>query len=207
MRTAYWQVPVKPSDRWKTAFTCRYGHFEWTVMPFGLKNAPATFVRLMDDVFHDYLDTFMIVYLDDIVVYSKTIDEHLQQLELVFKRLRQHKLYAKLEKCKFMQREIKFLGHIISANGIKVNPAKVKAITDWPTPHTVKHVRSFLGISGYYRRFINNYSKVAAPLTELLKDEQRFQWGKEQQVAFDQLKHATTTAPILILPNMHYHSR
>src|ERR1700730_11011106 len=202
LRTAYWQVQVKPSDRWKTAFTCRYGHFEWTVMPFGLKNAPATFVRLMDDVFHDYLDTFMIVYLDDIVIYSKTLDEHLQQLELVFKRLRQHKLYAKLEKCKFMQREIKFLGHIISADGIRVNPAKVEAIADWPTPRTVKDVRSFLGISGYYRRFINNYSKVAAPLTELLKDEQRFQWGKEQQAAFDQLKHATTTAPILILPDM-----
>jgi hypothetical protein len=109
LRTAYWQVQVKPSDRWKTAFTCRYGHFEWTVMPFGLKNAPATFVRLMDEVLHEYLDTFIIVYLDDIVVYSKTLHEHLQHLELVFKRLRQHKLYAKLEKCQFMQRRIKFL--------------------------------------------------------------------------------------------------
>src|SRR4051794_27311627 len=112
LRSAYWQVPIQPSDRWKTGFTCRYGHFEWTVMPFGLdspfglKNAPATFVRLMDDVFHDFLDQFVIDYVDDIVVYSKTIDEHLHQFELVFKRLREHKLYAKLEKCKFMQHEI-----------------------------------------------------------------------------------------------------
>src|ERR1700675_468903 len=202
LRTAYWQVQVKPSDRWKTAFTCRYGHFEWTVMPFGLKNAPATFVRLMDEVFQDYLDRFLIVYLDDIVVYSKSLDEHLHHLELIFSRLCEHKLYAKLERCQFMQNEIKFLGHLVSAEGICVNPDKVKAIVDWPTPKTVKDVRAFLGISGYYRKFIQNYSKVAAPLTELLKDEQRFKWGEEQQHAFDTLKHATTSAPILILPDM-----
>jgi hypothetical protein len=133
LRTAYWQVQVKPSDRWNTAFTCRYGHYEWTVMPFGLKNAPATFVRLMDEVFQDYMDKFIIVYLDDIVVYSKTLDEHLRHLDQVFSRLREHKLYAKLEKCQFMQKEIKFLGHLVSSTGIRVNPEKVKAIIDWPT--------------------------------------------------------------------------
>jgi hypothetical protein len=202
LRSAYWQVQVKPSDRWKTAFTCRYGHYEWTVMPFGLKNAPATFVKLMDEVFQDFLDKFLIVYLDDIVVYSKTLDEHLHHLERIFSRLREHKLYAKLEKCQFMQKQIKFLGHLVSAEGIRVNPEKVKAIVDWPTPKTVKDVRAFLGISGYYRKFIQNYSKVAAPLTELLKDEQQFKWREEQQSAFDLLKHATTSAPILAIPNM-----
>ena len=156
----------------------------------------------MDEVFQDYLDKFMIVYLDDIVVYSKNVDEHLHHLQLIFNRLREHKLYAKLEKCQFMQKQIKFLGHLVSADGIRVNPDKVKAIVDWPTPTTVKDIRSFLGISGYYRKFIQNYSKVAAPLTELLKDEQRFKWGEEQQSAFDLLKHATTSAPILTLPNM-----
>ena len=181
LRTAYWQVQVKPADRWKTAFTCRYGHFEWTVMPFGLKNAPATFVRLVDEVFNDYLYKFLIVYLDDLVVYSKNLDDHLRQLELILIRLREHRLYAKLEKCNFMQKQIKFLGHLVSADGIRVNPEKVKAIIDWPTPTSVKDIRSFLGISGYYRKFIQNYSKVAAPLTELLKHEQRFKWGGNNQ--------------------------
>ena len=201
LRTAYWQVQVKPADRWKTAFTCRYGYFEWTVMPFGLKNAPAPFVRLMDEVFHDYLDKFLIVYLDDLVVYSKNLDDHLHQLELIFIRLREHKLYAKLEKCNFMQKQIKFLGHLVLADGIRVHPEKVKSIVDWQTPTSVKDVRSFLGISGYYRNFIQNYSKVASPLTELLKDEQRFKWGEEQQSAFKFLKQLTS-APILVLPDM-----
>ena len=143
-------------------------------MPFGLKNAPATFVRLMDEVFHDFLDKFLIVYLDDIVVYSNNLNEHLHHLDCIFKRLREHKLYAKLEKCQFMQKQIKFLGHLVSSEGVRVNPEKVQAIVDWLVPTSVKDVRSFLGISGYYRRFIQNYSKVAASLTELLKDEQRF---------------------------------
>src|ERR1700680_3323647 len=156
----------------------------------------------MDEVFGDYLDKFIIVYLDDIVVYSKSVDEHLHHLELVFNRLREHKLYAKLEKCSFMQNQIKFLGHLVSADGIRVNPEKVKAITDWPIPKNAKDIRAFLGTSGYYRKFILNYSKIASPLTELLKDEQRFKWGEEQQAAFDSLKTAITTAPVLVLPNM-----
>ena len=159
-------MKIRTEDRKKTAFVCRYGHFEWLVMPFGLKNAPATFVRLMDEVFGDYMDSFIIVYLDDIVVYSKTLEQHITQLELVFKRLREHKLYAKLDKCTFMQREIKFLGHLVSSDGIRVNPDKVKAIRDWPVPKTVKDIRVFLGASGYYRKFILNYSKIASPLTE-----------------------------------------
>ena len=201
LRTAYWQVKIRTEDRKKTAFVCRYGHFEWLVMPFGLKNAPATFVRLMDEIFGDYLDTFIIVYLDDIVVYSKTLAQHVKHLELVFKRLREHRLYAKLDKCAFMQREIKFLGHLVSADGISVNPDKVKAISDWPVPKTVKDVRAFLGASGYYRKFILNYSKVASSLTELLKDEQPFKWQEEQSTAFNKLKNALSTAPVLQIPD------
>src|SRR5260370_9745422 len=170
LRAAYWQVRIKPTDTWKSAFTCRYGHFEWLVRQFGLKKEPATFVRLMDEVFSTYLDIFIIVYLDDIVVYSKTLDQHLHHLELVFKKLREHKLYAKLEKCSFMQRQIKFLGHLVSADGIRVNPSKVKAIMDWPAPTNVKEFRAFLGTSDYYRRFILHYSKVPPPLTKLRKD-------------------------------------
>ena len=162
-------------------------------MPFGFRNAPATFVRLMDEVFHDYLDKFLIVYLDDIVVYRRNLQEHLHHLEIIFQRLRQHKLYAKLEKCQFMQKQIKFLGHLVSAEGVKVNPKKVQAILDWPVPRTVKDVRSFIGISGYYRKFIQNYSKVAAPLTELLKDEQRFKWGGGAAICF---RHAQASDDI-----------
>src|ERR1700682_828509 len=175
--------------------------YEWTVMPFGLKNAPATFVKLMDEVFQEHLDKFMIVYLDDIVVYSKSVDEHLHHLQLIFSRLRQHKLYAKLEKCQFMQREIKFLGHLVSSDGIRVNPDKVKAIQEWPVPKTVKDIRVFLGASGYYRKFILNYSKVASPLTELLKDEQPSKWQEEQSTAFNKLKDALSTAPVSKIPD------
>ena len=143
-------------------------------MSFGLTNAPATFMRLMYSIFHEYLDKFVIIYIDDILVYSKTEEEHAKHLRLVLTKLRDHRLYAKFSKCEFWLKELIFLGHVVSAAGVAMIPDKIQAILDWPTPKSVKDIRSFLGLAGYYYRFIEGFSKIAKALTDLLKKEKKF---------------------------------
>jgi hypothetical protein len=160
LRSGYLQLKIRPEDIPKTAFTCKYGLYEYMVM---------SFMHLMNKVFMDYLDTFVVIFIDDILVYSKSEVEHEKHLKLMLQRLREHKLYTKLSNCEFWIDEVPFLGHVISKGGIAVDPGKVKDVLDWEVPHTVKEVCSFLGLAGYYRRFIENFSRIAKPLTSLLE--------------------------------------
>ncbi|GJS57331.1 putative reverse transcriptase domain-containing protein [Tanacetum coccineum] len=173
LRSGYHQLRVREQDISKTAFRTRYGHYEFLVMPFGLTNAPAVFMDLMNRVFHEYLDKFVIVFIDDILVYSKSEEEHEQHLRIVLEILRQKKLYAKFSKCEFWLQQVAFLGHIVSADGIIMDPSKVEAITKWPRPTTVTEVRSFLGLAGYYRRFVEGFSRLALPL-QLMRWVEKF---------------------------------
>ncbi|GJS61437.1 putative nucleotidyltransferase, ribonuclease H [Tanacetum coccineum] len=184
-----------------TAFRTRYGHYEFLVMPFGLTNAPAVFMDLMNRIFHEYLDKFVIVFIDDILVYSKSEEEHEQHLRIVLEILRQKKLYAKFLKCEFWLQQVAFLGHIVSADGIIMDPSKVEAITKWPRPTTVTEVRSFLGLAGYYRRFVEGFSRLALPLTQLMRKGEKFVWTDERQESFEELKRRLVSAPILTLPS------
>ena len=203
LQSGYHQVRIKTEDISKTAFRCRYGHYEWTVMPFGLTNAPATFQTLMNSVLAGYLDKFATVYLDDVLVYSKNPQEHLVHLELVLQRLREHQLYAKLSKCAFALIDMPFLGHIISAGGIRMDPAKVDAIMQWPAPRTVVQLQSFLGLANYYRRFVKDYSKIATPLTAMATPATKdWPWGEAQDAAFAAIKAAIATAPVIHMPNL-----
>src|SRR3990170_934629 len=174
LRMGYHQLKIRKEDIPKTAFTTRYRLYEFTVMAFGLTNAPAYFMSMMNKVFMDFLDKFMVVFIDDILMYSKDEEEHKQHLRAVLERLRTHRLYAKFSKCEFRLKEVGFLGHILSEQGVAVDPSKVTAVLNWKTPATVIEVRSFLGLAGYYRRFIEGFSKIDKPMTELLKKNQRF---------------------------------
>lgn len=201
LRSGYHQIRMHEGDIPKTAFRTRYGHFEFKVLPFGLTNAPATFQTLINNVFREELDDFVQGYIDDILVYSKTKEEHMLHLRKVLCKLRKHKLYAKLSKCEFAKPEIDFLGHTISAKGVSMNQDKVKAILDWPAPPTVADLHSFLGLTGYYRRFIDKYAKITACLSDLLKKDQAFVWMDQHQDAFKLLKDKVTHAPVLALPD------
>jgi hypothetical protein len=176
LRSGYHQLKIKESDIPKTAFVTRYGQYEFTVMSFGPTNAPAYFMNLMNKVFMEELDKFVIVFIDDILIYSKSVKEHEQHLRVVLEKLRAHKLYAKFSKCEFWLEEVAFLGHILTAEGVAVDPEKVEAISDWQQPTNVSEIRSFLGLARYYRRFIEGFSKIARPMTELLKKEKKFTW-------------------------------
>ena len=159
----------------KTTFRTRYDHYEFLVMPFGLTNAPAAFMDLMNRVFQPYVDQFVVVFIDDILVYSKDAQEHEQHLKLVLQTLREKKLYAKLSKCEFWLKEVSFLGHIVSVEGIKVDPTKIEAVVNWKPPRNVTEVRCFLGLAGYYRRFVRGFSVIASLLTKLLKKGIKFE--------------------------------
>ena len=161
----------------KTAFRTRYGHYEFLVMPFGLTNTPAAFMDLMNRICKPYLDKFVIVFIDDILIYSKSQADHEKHLRCILKLLHQEKLYAKFSKCEFWLREVQFLGHVVSEHGIQVDPAKIEAIMNWQEPKTPTEIRSFLGLAGYYRRFIENFSRIAAPLTLLTRKNNKFNWG------------------------------
>ncbi|MCX6040304.1 MAG: RNase H-like domain-containing protein [Caldilinea sp.] len=202
LASGYWQVRIDPVDVEKTAFTTRYGSFEFLVMPFGLANAPSTFQRLMNVIFGAEMDDFVLVYIDDILVFSRTLEEHEEHLDRVLQRLRENKLYAKRSKCRFYGRQTEFLGHIVSADGIRVDPRKVAAVTALAHPVTIHDLRSFLGAANFYRRFIRRFAHRAAPLTDLLRGGASFHWGEGQQLAFDDLKVALTTAPVLQPPDM-----
>ena len=197
LRGAYNLVRIRPGDEWKTAFRTRYGHFEYTVMPFGLTNAPAVFQHMANDIFRDFLDIFLIIYLDDLLIYSKTQEEHDIHVRKVLERLRKYGLYAKLEKCSFDSEQVEFLGYTISSKGIFMDPAKVKTILEWQPPRSVRDVQCFLGFANFYRKFIWNYSKIVLPLTQLTKKNQAFVWTIEADTTFTQLKEAFTSAPIL----------
>nr|XP_027109274.1 uncharacterized protein LOC113729149 [Coffea arabica] len=201
LRQGYYQLKIKKEDIPKTTFNTRYGYFEFTVMPFGLTSAPAAFMDLMQRVFKKYLDQFVVVFIDDILIYSKTREEHVKHLELVLQILREHKLYAKFSKCEFWLEEISFLGHKVSEEGIAVDPAKVEAVMLWKQPETPTEVRSFLGLAGYYRRFIKDFSKIVGPMTELTKKGNKFIWTPKCESSFRELKKRLTSAPFLVLPD------
>jgi hypothetical protein len=206
LRSRYHQVRIKDEDINKTTFRTRYGHYEFTVVSFGHSNAPVVFMCLMNGVFRDYLDKFVIVFLDDILVYSKSEEEHEQHLRMVLQVLREHQLYAKLSKCSFYQRQIHYLGHIILEEGIIVDPEMVEAIREWKAPRYVAEVRSFMGLAGYYRRFITGFSKIAYPITYLQRKEKKFQWKEDCEKRFQRLKQLLTSAPILRIadPNKYF---
>ena len=188
LRSGYHQLRIKDEDIPKTAFRTRYGHYEFLVMSFGLTNAPAAFMDVMNRVFKDFLDQFVIVFIDDILVYSSSEAEHEFHLRLVLQRLREHQLYAKFKKCEFWLPEVTFLGHIVGADGIKVDPSKIEAVRDWPRPRNASEVRSFLGLAGYYRRFVEGFSKIAAPMTELTTKNLKFIWSDKCEDSFQELK-------------------
>lgn len=202
LRSGYYQVRIAEGDEAKTTCVTRYGSYEFLVMPFGLTNAPATFCTLMNKLFHPYLDKFVVVYLDDIVIYSKTMEEHVAHLKQVFQVLRENELYVKLEKCSFAQEEVEFLGHKIKDGKLLMDGAKIKAIQEWETPTKVTELRSFLGLVNYYRRFIKGYSAKAAPLTDLLKKNKAWTWDDKCQAAFEELKMAVMEEPVLRLPDV-----
>jgi hypothetical protein len=200
LRSGYYQLRVKEDDIHKTAFKTRYGHYEYVVMPFGLTNAPAIFMDLMNRVFKEYLDKFVIVFIDDILVYSSTEEQHKEHLRIVLETLKKHQLFAKFSKCEFWLQEVSFLGHLISGNGISVDPAKVEAVLKWKQPENITEIRSFLGLAGYYRRFIQNFSRIAYPLTQLTKKGIPFKWDQACEASFQLLKDKLTSAPVLTLP-------
>ena len=192
-------MKIKETDVPKSTFRTRYGHYEFLVMPFGLTNAPAAFMDLMNKVFHPYLDQFIIVFIDDILVYSKNAEEHVVHLRIVLQSLRDKQLYAKFSKCEFWLSEVVFLGHVVSGEGIFMDPRKVEAIVGWEQPKNVTEIRSFLGLAGYYRRFVENFSLIAAPLTRLTRKGVKFDWDDKCERSFQELKNRLVTAPVLVL--------
>jgi hypothetical protein len=202
LRLGYHQMKIRPSDIPKTTFSTRYGLYEFTVMSFGLTNAPAYFMNLMNKVFMEYLDRFIVVFIDDVLIYSKSVSDHEEHLRLVLQKLRDNQLYAKYNKCEFWIDEVPFLEHIISNGGISVDPAKVKEIVAWSIPTTVIEVRSFLGLARYYWRFIEGFSKIAKPMTSLLEKRREFKWNEKCQDSFNQLMLRLMSPLVLVMPNL-----
>lgn len=200
LRSGYYQIRVAAPDIEKTAFRTHSGHYEFKVMPFGLTNAPSTFQAIMNDLFRPYLRRFILVFFDDILVYSPSMEQHKFHLEQALKLLHDNQFFAKLSKCCFGQEQVVFLGHVISSKGVSVEEEKISAVKSWPVPSTVKEVRGFLGLSGYYRRFVRNYGVIARPLTALTKKD-GFLWSEEALKAFNDLKKALLSTPVLRLPD------
>ncbi|KAK8658467.1 hypothetical protein V6N13_036673 [Hibiscus sabdariffa] len=196
LRSGYHQVRIAKGDEPKTTCVTRYGAFEFLVMPFGLTNAPATFCTLMNQVFHDFLDKFVVIYLDDIMIYSTSLREHEEHLRLVMERLRQNQLFVKMEKCEFAQKQVRFLGHIVGQGIIRMDEEKIKAVQEWPIPNNVSELRSFLGLANYYRRFVEGYSRKTSVLTDLLKKGEKWIWSKDCQRAFEDLKAVIDGHPV-----------
>jgi len=202
LRSGYHQILVKADDVQKTAFRSRYGHYEYVVMPFGVTNALTVFMDYMNRIFRPFLDKFVVVFIDDILIYSRTQEEHAEHLRLVLGVLREKQLYAKLSKCEFWMGEVQFLGHVISAHGIAVDPAKVETVVKWESPKSATEIRSFVGLAGYYRRFIKGFSKIVTPLTLLTRKDQPFTWTDKCEESFQELKKRLTSAPILVISDV-----
>ncbi|CAN6454680.1 unnamed protein product [Victoria cruziana] len=202
LRSGYHQVRISKADVPKTAFRTRYGHFEFLVLPFGLTNAPVVFIDMMHRVFREYLDRFVIVFIYDILIYSSNRDNHAQHLHTVLQTLRDYGLYGKLSKRKFWLEEVAFLGHVISAQGVAVDPTKIEAVVNWSRPTIVSEIRGFQGLAGYYRRFVLNFSQIVSPITSLLKKRVALEWSDECERSFLDIKKRLTSAPILILPKV-----
>ena len=200
LRIGYHQLRVKEANIPKIAFRMLYGHFEVTVMPFRLTNKPTTFMDLMNRVFQPYLDQFVVVFVDDILIYSQSELEHEDHLRIVLQLLRDHQLYGKFSKCEFWLTEVGFLGQAVSASGVSVDPEKVEAVMSWERPKLVFEIRSFLGLAGYYRSFIDDFPWLVAPMTRLTRKEGKFVWDDSCERAFPELKRSLTSAPILIVP-------
>jgi len=200
LASGYWQVEMEEEDKKKTAFTCHLGLYEFNVMPFGLKNAPPTFQRLMNHILKDYLYEFAVVYIDDILIYSKDFEEHMEHIRKVFDKLREAELMIKLKKCKFCEGNIEYLGHIVGRDGLKPDSGKIEKIKRIKEPTNVKTLRAVLGLFSYYRKFIKDFSRIAKPMNELLKKDITFEWGERQQGAFEILKRKLVEKPILGYP-------
>ena len=198
LRHTYHLVHIREGDKWKTAFCTRYGSFEWRIMPFGLMNVPAAFQRFMNDIFGDLLDVCMLVYLDDILIYSDSEEEHIQHVREVLRHLQQHNLYARADKCFFHVQTVEYLGYILSPSGLTMAANKVQVIQDWPEPQKIKDIQSFLGFANFYRCFIPHYSDIAIPLTRLTRKGSAWDFSDKCHSTFNMLKKAFTTAPVLM---------
>jgi hypothetical protein len=202
LRSGYHQMKIMPYDIPKTTFSTRYGLYDFTIMSFGLNNAPAYFMNLLNKVFMEYLDKFVMVFIDDILIYSKNDSDHEEHLRLVLQKLRDNQLYDKYSKCGFWLDEVPFLGHIISNGGISMDLAKVREIVGWKISSSVTEIQSFLGLAGYYRHFIEGFSKIAKPRTSLLEKGKEFKWTREFQESFNQLKFRLMSPLVLVMPDL-----
>jgi hypothetical protein len=202
LQSRYHQLKIRECDKPKTAFVSRYDLYEYTVMSFELTNAPAYFMYLMNKVFMEYLDKFIVVFIDDILVYSRNEEEHTKHLRLALQKLQENRFYAKLSKCEFWMKQVAFLGHVISKGGISVDPSKVQDVLSWNVSASIGDIQSFLGLDGYYWRFIEGFSKISKPMTELLEKDKKFEWTFACEATFQELKKRLTTAPILVIPDM-----
>nr|GEX45696.1 putative reverse transcriptase domain, ribonuclease H-like domain, aspartic peptidase domain protein [Tanacetum cinerariifolium] len=200
LRSGYHQLRVREEDIPKTAFRTRYGHYEFQVMPFGLMNAPTIFMDLMNRVCKPYLDKFVIVFIDDILIYSKDEKEREEHLRQILELLKKEELYAKFSKCEFWIPKVQFLGHVINSQDIHVDPAKIESVKDCASHKSPMEIHKFLGLAGYYRRFIEGFSKIAKPMTKLTQKKVKFEWGDKQEATFQLLKQKLCSAPILALP-------
>jgi transposase InsO family protein len=201
LRAGYHQIRMAPGEEFKTAFSTHQGQYEFTVMAFGLTGAPATFLSAMNDTLKEFLRKFVLVFFDDILIYSTSYEKHLMHIDQVLNKLRENHWQVKMSKCVFAQTSIAYLGHVISSEGVSTDPAKVETVRDWPSPTSVKELRSFLGLSGYYRKFVKNYGVIAKPLTNLLRKGVVYAWTTDTECAFQTLKQALITAPVLSLPD------
>ena len=200
LRAGYHQVRMQPQDEHKTAFKTHQGHYQYKVMPFGLTNAPATFQCIMNHILQPFLRRFVLVFLDDILIYSPTMEDHIHHIDLVFEQLRKNQFYVKDSKCSFAQSSLEYLGHIISDKGVSTDQSKIADMLKWPVPTDFTELRGFLGLTGYYRRFVKHYGLITKPLTSILRLKQ-FTWTETAQKAFETVKQVMTTTPVLQLPD------
>jgi hypothetical protein len=200
LRSSYHQIRMKEADIPKNTFRTHEGHYEFLVMPFGLCNSPSTFQSLVNHVFHPFIHNFVFFFFDDILIYRKTWIDHLSHVDRVLHLLSQHQLFLKQSKCAFGTSEVEYLGHLVGKDGVRVDPKKIESMQDWPHPKTLKILRGFLGLTGYYRKFVKNYGNIAAPLTALLKNNS-FTWSPTTSQAFQTLKMAMCTTLVLALPD------